>query len=106
MKGKIVAENDLVEAELALDPVRGRGEFDRAGVVLELDMKAMVAVADPANPVEKIHVPRAAAHLAVGDALEADAPLQRDPIADRLVLGGTQRRSVDPAGLTVGARLQ
>ena len=104
-KGKIVAENGLVERELAADPVRGWAELDRAGFVLELDVEAMVTVGDPADLVEEIHVPGAAAHLAVGDALEPQPLLQRDPVADRLILGRAQRRRVDAASLMIGARL-
>ena len=39
--------------------------------------------ADPADPVEKIHVPRAAPELAVGDALEPDLLLHAHRLADR-----------------------
>jgi hypothetical protein len=86
-EGEILAEDRLVEAELAADPMRGRAEFDRARLVLELDVQAMVAVADPADLVEKIHVPGAAAHFAVGDPPETEVALQLDRVADRLVLG-------------------
>jgi hypothetical protein len=69
-------------------------------------MEALAATADAADLVEKIHVPGAAAHLAVADALEADIALQRDRVADRPILGGAQLGGREATGLMLGTRLE
>src|SRR5579872_2521271 len=66
----------------------------------------MVAVGDAADLVEEIHMPGAAAHLAIGDALEAEIALQLDPVTDSGVLGGAQRGGRKTAGRVLGAGLQ
>src|SRR5262249_18723262 len=60
----------------------------------------------PADLVEKIHVPGAAAELAIGYSLEADLLLHLRGIADRCVLGPAQFLGGEPASLMLGARPQ
>ena len=102
-KGEIVAENRLVEPKLAGDAMRGRAELDGAGLILEFDMQAVVAVGDAADLIEEIHVPRAAAHLAVGDPAEADVPLQLHPVANGAILGCAQLGRGEAASLMGGS---
>jgi len=100
------ATDRLVERQFAGDPVRGGREFERTGVVLELDMEDPVGLGDAADLVEKIHVPGAAAELAIGDALEAELGLHRDGLFDAVVLAAAQGLGGYPALLMLGPRRQ
>jgi len=104
--GEIVAKDRLVEAQSARHPVRRRREFERAGLVLELDVEEPVGLGDPADLVQKIHVPRGAAELAVGDPLEAELGLHIGGPADAIILDPAQRLGGDPALLMLGPRRQ
>src|ERR1051326_98982 len=86
--------------------MRRRRKFERAGLVLELDMEAPVRLGDTADLVEEIHVPGAAAELAVGDALEAELGLHRDRLFDAVILAAAQGLGCDPALLMLGPRRQ
>jgi hypothetical protein len=52
---------------------------------------------EPAQPGEEVHVPGLAAHLAVGDAQEADVFLLAHRLPDRRILGGGQLGRARPA---------
>jgi hypothetical protein len=104
--GEIVAEDRPGEGEPAGDPVRRRAERHRSGLVLELDMQLPVAVDHAADLIEEIHVPRAAAHLAVGDPAQPERRLAPHRRGDRLVLDGAQFRRGEPPRLMLLPRLQ
>src|SRR5205085_9509765 len=84
----------------------GGREFKRARLVLELDMEDPVGLGDTADLVEEIHVPGAAAELAIGDALEAELGLHRDGLFDAVVLAAAQGLGGYPALLMLGPRRQ
>ena len=65
----------------------------------------LVGAGDTAEPVDEVHVPRRAAELPVGGRAQADVLLQRDDVADRLVLDRAQAGGVDPACREVVAGL-
>src|SRR5215203_5594654 len=67
-------------------------------------MQRAVGLFDAADLIEKIHVPGAAAKLAVCDALEAKLGLHYDGMADTVILGLAQHSSRDPTGFVLGAR--
>src|SRR6266446_2368702 len=74
--------------------------------IAELDFQAFSAPGNAADPVEEIHVPRAAAILTVGNAPEPDVLLHLHRFADGLVLNATQFGSRDAALLMLLARLK
>src|SRR5207248_3070073 len=90
--------------QFAGDPVRGRREFERAGLVLELDVQDAIGLLDAADLIEEIHVPGTAAELAVGDTFEAELGLHRDRTADAVILATAQGLGRDPALLVFVAR--
>ena len=81
-------------------------ELDGAALVAELDAQNLLGLADPADPVKKIHMPRAAAELAIGDALEPDLLLHPHDIADRRILDPPQLRGRNPPRLMLPPRPQ
>jgi len=78
----------------------------RPGLVSELDAQRLVGLGHSADLVEEIHVPRAAAELAVGDAFEANLLLDPRDIANRCVLDTAQFLEREAAGLMLGPRPQ
>ncbi len=103
---EILAEDALLILQLA-DDAQGRGgEFDAALVVVELDFQVVLDLLDPAELVEEIHVPGAAAVFAVGDSQKAEILLQLHGLANRLVLGGPELGLGDLALLIAGAGVQ
>src|SRR5690348_10954136 len=67
-------------------------------------MQRAVGLFDAADLIEKIHVPGAAAKLAVCDTLEAKLGLHDDGVADTFILGLAQPSGRDPTALVLGAR--
>ena len=59
----------------------------------------------PVELVDEVHMPGAAAELAVRDRAQADLFLLADRLADRVVLDRAQRGGVDVAGRVLLARL-
>jgi hypothetical protein len=103
---EVLAEDGLLQADLAFDLERRRGELDGAGWVAELDLQVLRCSRDTAEPVDEVHVPGGAAELAVGGRLQTDVLLHRDHIADRVVLDHAQLLVGDASGGVVVARLQ
>jgi hypothetical protein len=58
----------MVLSRDSLAPKAPERRFDRAGLVPELEAHGLVELSDAADPVQEIHVPRAAPELAVGHA--------------------------------------
>ena len=82
-KVKSSAKMHLLELQLAGDAQRGGREFDVALLVVKLaPVRLSCALVDAADLVEEIHVPGAAAELAVGNPLQADLLLHLDDVAD------------------------
>jgi hypothetical protein len=93
-----VAEDGLRDAELAVDAHRRRREFDVTPLVVEPHLEVLCGLRHAVQLVHEVHVPRAAAQLAVRHAAQTDGVLQRDRFADRLVLDRAQLRLVDRPG--------
>ena len=96
---EVVAEDRVLER----DPARRRCSAGRLnsmsplGVVELRPHARSSACVIAAELVDEVHVPRAAAELAVGRDLEADVLLHPHRVADRLVLDGAQLVGVDRA---------
>ena len=69
---------------------------------LKLDAQGGVGLGHPADLVEEIHVPGAAAELAVGHPCEANLLLHAGGITDRGILDAAQFLGREPAGLMLG----
>src|SRR4051794_18816103 len=82
--------------------MRSRAELDGAVLVAEPDRQPLICPGDPADPVDEVHMPGAAAEFAVGHAFQADLLLHLDDIADRGVLDAPQLLVRDAARLTLG----
>ena len=102
---EVVGEDRLVEVQRRADGQTGGDELTGALVVAELHDEFLVGPDDTAEPVDEVHVPRRAAELPVGGRAQADVLLQRDDVADRLVLDRAQAGGVDPACREVVAGL-
>ena len=74
--------------------------------VLELHDQLLVGPRDPTQLVDEVHVPRAAAQLAVGGRLEPDLLLHPHDVADGVVLGGAEVLGADATGGGVLAGLE
>ena len=98
----------IVSSSRSLPPTRCAAgvELDGAALVAEPDVQNLLGLADPADPVKKIHMPRAAAELAIGDALEPDLPLHPHDIANRRILDPPQLRRRNPPRLMLPPRPQ
>src|SRR5690348_2204707 len=105
-KLEVLAEDTLFELQLADDAERTEGSFNITGLIAELDFQAFSAPGNAADLVKEIHVPRAAAILTVGDALEADVLLHLHRASDGFVLNPAQFCSRDAALLMPLARLK
>ena len=79
---------------------------DAAAAVLELDREVGGELLDAAELVDEVHVPGAAAQLAVGRRLQADGLLHAHALADGVVLDPAQLVRVDRPGGVIGTRLQ
>ena len=84
----------------------GRREVDVALVAVKMHGDVLLDLLHAADLVHEVHVPRRAAELAVGDALQADVLLHLHDRADRIVLDGLQLRGADAAVLVIVARAQ
>ena len=74
--------------------------------VVELHDQLLVGPRDPTELVDEVHVPRAAAELAVGGRLEPDVLLHPHDVADGVVLDGAQLVGAEPTGGGVLAGLE
>src|SRR5581483_1179857 len=83
-------------------------DHERRLLVGALELRVAVGVAgrelDAVKAVDEVDVPPVAAELAVGDRLQPDRLLERDRLADALVLDRAQRGRVDLALLRLCAR--
>jgi len=104
--GEILAKNRFLEPQLAADAKPSECRFDRARLVSEWQADTLAGLADPADAVEEIHMPRAAAKFAVGDTPEADFLLHPRDIADRRILDPMQLPGGNPPLLMLGPRSQ
>jgi hypothetical protein len=71
---------------------------------VELDADAFLGVADPAERVDEVHVPRRAPELAIRRRLQPDLLLLAHDVADRLVLDASQLVGADAPGGVLVAR--
>src|SRR3954465_6198458 len=103
---EVVGEDRLLQRDALGDAHRRRLPGDRAVLVVELDLDALLGVGDPAERVDEVHVPRRAAELAVGGGLQPDRLLLAHDVADGVVLDGAQLVGAEaPRGVLVsGAR--
>jgi hypothetical protein len=85
---------------------RPQRSLDRAGLVPELDAQHPVGLRDTPDLVEEIHMPGAAAKLAIGYPLEANLLLNPDHIPDHIVLDAAQFFGREATGLMLGPRPQ
>ncbi len=105
-KRKASAKIGSSRRTLASTLERGRGELDRPLRVLELHDQLLVGPRDPTQLVDEVHVPRAAAQLAVGGRLEPDVLLHPHDVADGGVLGSAEVLGVEATGRGVLAGLE
>ena len=87
---EVLAEDRIVDADLAVDLQRGRGEVEVAVGVAEVHLDLLVGLAHAVELVDEVHVPRRAPELAVGRGLQPDVLLHAHDVADRVVLDGPQ----------------
>jgi hypothetical protein len=102
---EVLAEDRLVHAQPAghLDRVRRVG--DVALLIVEGGQQRAWHLGDAADLVDEVHVPGGAAELAVGHRPQPRLPLQRDHLADRVVLDRAQLPGGDLAFRPPPARL-
>ena len=93
----VVGEDRLIEVQRLADGEPGGDELAGALVVAELHHDLVVGAGDAAELVDEVHVPRRAAELPVGRRAQSDVLLQRDDVADRVVLDRAQAGGVDAA---------
>ena len=103
---EVVAEDAAVEVQLARHAQAGRREIDVALVAVEVHGDVLLDLLHAADLVHEVHVPRRAAELAVGDALQADVLLHLHDGADRIVLDCLQLRGADATLLVLLACAQ
>src|SRR4051812_7850956 len=83
---EVVSEDDVVEPDLSRDIGNGRGEIEVAPLVVEMYLERLLRPDDSSQLVDEIHVPGAAAELAVRRGAQAHLLLHPHDLADRLVL--------------------
>src|SRR5438270_98553 len=76
--------------QLAADAKGSQRRLDRARFVPGLDAQLLIGLRDAADLIEKIHMPGAAAKLAVGHPSKPDLLLHPDHVADRRILDAAQ----------------
>src|SRR5262249_35316117 len=96
-------EDRPIERQLARDVERDGREDDFALFVAKPRLLPLLADRDAANLVEEIHVPRAAAELAVGDTLEADVLLQFHRLTNRSIFHHAPLLGRDPPASVIRA---
>src|SRR5690606_36458843 len=94
---EVVGEDRLLEPDPVVHPQRGRGELDVPGLVVEPHLDLLVGRADPAEPVDEVHVPGRAAELPVGGRPQPRLALHAHDVADRGVLDRGEPGGVDAA---------
>lgn len=103
----MVGEDRVVQADLVVHAQGGGGELDVPVRAVEPDLDLLVRRADPAEPVDEVHVPGRAAELPVGGRPEPGLALHPDHVADGGVLRRGERGRVDAAlGAAVPGREQ
>ena len=74
-KREVLGEDRVVQRHLLVDRDRRRLEVDGPVGVAEVDLDVALDLLDAAQLVDEVHVPRAAAKLAVGGRLQPDVAL-------------------------------
>ena len=101
---EMIAEDAAVERKLAFHLEAGGREIDVALVAVEVNGDVLLHLAHATDLVEKIHVPRRAAHLTVGDSLKAQVFLPLHRVGNGDVLVFAQIFGGQVPGFVFGAR--
>ena len=102
---EVFAEDGVVQPDLAADVQRGGRPIDGPGRVGELHREMAGRPGDPAELVNKVHVPGRPPELPVGGRLQAHLFLHSDRLDDLFILDRAQVSSRDPARREILTRL-
>ncbi len=103
---EVLAKDAALEPQLAGDAQRGGREFEVALFIVKTHLQVILYLRDAADLVEKVHVPRPAPILAVGDSMQANVFLHLNDLADGFVLDAAQFGGGNAAAFEILARLQ